>query len=412
MLRLERDLSERLFRRTDGAKVIVATPTLAQGLNLPAQLAILAGDKRANATGSGREDLEAHEILNAAARAGRAGHLANGAVLLIPEPLLSYTKGKPLRNDVVKKLRSILPEDDRCVTITDPLEVVLDRIMDGQIEDRDVLYTINRMSTLGEVESDGGSKPLFDLGRSFGSFVARERAAEKEFDLKIASLRVEIDKASELGLDDTIIPLVSQSGIPADLLADLKNLLKSKAGSLPTTIPDWVQWIVAWLATNDRARTLLLFDVRTAILASTGEKRDASISPVTLKKLLPGLLGWISGKPLREIELVLGGTPDSDLDTRRICPRARELVGTVIPRGISFIASLVSHLVTTLELFDAQETLSRDLVGSLSTAIRRGFDSLVVLQFALNDKATLGRVQAHNEWKKRITFLNLPWSDL
>ena len=170
---------------------------------------------------------------------------------------------------------------------------------------------------------------------------------------------------------------------------------------------DWVRWIVSWLAMNERTRTLLLFDVRTAILASTGEKRDAAISPTTLKKLLPGLLAWISGAPLREIELVLGGSPDSHLETHRICPRARELVGTVLPRGISFIASLVSHLVATLELFDEQETLSKDLVGSLSTAIRRGFDSHLVLQFALNDKAILSRVQAHNEWKKSIASFDL-----
>ena len=58
MLRLERDLAERMFKRANGAKVIVATPTLAQGLNLPAHLAILAGDKRADADQKGREDLE------------------------------------------------------------------------------------------------------------------------------------------------------------------------------------------------------------------------------------------------------------------------------------------------------------------------------------------------------------------
>jgi replicative superfamily II helicase len=89
MIRLERDLAERMFSRPDGATVIVATPTLAQGLNLPAQLAVLAGDKRAAEQG-GREDLEAHEILNAAARAGRAGHLANGVVLLVPEPIIAF----------------------------------------------------------------------------------------------------------------------------------------------------------------------------------------------------------------------------------------------------------------------------------------------------------------------------------
>jgi hypothetical protein len=42
--------SDRLFRRGDGAKVIVATPTLAQGLNLPTHLVVLTGDKRAGET--------------------------------------------------------------------------------------------------------------------------------------------------------------------------------------------------------------------------------------------------------------------------------------------------------------------------------------------------------------------------
>ena len=85
-----------MHKRANGAQVIVATPTLAQGLNLPAHLAILAGDKRADTDQKGRADLEAHEILNAAARAGRAGHLANGVVLLlIPEPIVSFTEGNP-----------------------------------------------------------------------------------------------------------------------------------------------------------------------------------------------------------------------------------------------------------------------------------------------------------------------------
>lgn len=81
--------------------MIVATPTLAQGLNLPAHLAILAGDKRAGENPGDREDLEAHELLNAAARAGRAGHLANGIVILIPEPLIKFTRKKTL-NDQLK----------------------------------------------------------------------------------------------------------------------------------------------------------------------------------------------------------------------------------------------------------------------------------------------------------------------
>jgi ATP-dependent RNA helicase HelY len=90
MLPRERRLVESIYRRGSGAEVIVATPTLAQGMNLPAQLAILAGDKRHE--DEGRASLEIHEILNAAGRAGRAGHLANGVVLMIPEPVMSFTE--------------------------------------------------------------------------------------------------------------------------------------------------------------------------------------------------------------------------------------------------------------------------------------------------------------------------------
>jgi hypothetical protein len=111
-----------MFRRSNGAQVIVATPTLAQGLNLPAHIAILASDMRADPDDGGREALGAHELLNAAARAGRAGHLANGVVLLIPEDILTFSDGKPLTSNAVSKLASILPEDDRCLDMYDPLQ--------------------------------------------------------------------------------------------------------------------------------------------------------------------------------------------------------------------------------------------------------------------------------------------------
>jgi superfamily II helicase len=174
-----------MFRRSDGASVIVATPTLAQGLNLPAQLAILAGDKRATPDGSGRQNLEAHEILNAAARAGRAGHLANGVVLLIPEPIISYSEGKPLAPDIVGKLSAILPEDDRCVAISDPLEIVLDRISAGKSADHDVQYTVNRMAALTTAEGATDAEALFRLEKSLAAYVAREKMQQKEFEERL-----------------------------------------------------------------------------------------------------------------------------------------------------------------------------------------------------------------------------------
>ena len=83
LLLLERKISESVFKRVDGAKIMVATPTLAQGLNLPAEVVILAGDKRHDPN-TQRALLHTHEILNAAARDGRDGHISNGLVNLIP----------------------------------------------------------------------------------------------------------------------------------------------------------------------------------------------------------------------------------------------------------------------------------------------------------------------------------------
>ncbi|MCK1732962.1 DEAD/DEAH box helicase [Bradyrhizobium sp. 138] len=396
MFRLERELAESMFRRSDGATVIVATPTLAQGLNLPAQLAVLAGDKRASE--EGREDLEAHEILNAAARAGRAGHLANGVVLLIPEPIISFSKGKGLSPDVIKKLRAVLPENDRCVTITDPLEVVLDRLADGENLDRDVRYTINRMALLRESEDEDNEPSMFDFKRSLAAYAARRAAEQKEFDVKVALIKKAVEDDVEDGIEGTVFALASKSGLPANVLVRLRSRISSDAGKLPTTIRRWIVWVFAWLKDDEEVRTLLLFDVAGAARASTGRKKAGVVDTDVLNDLRPGIIAWVRGKPINEIEVVLGGDPHSG--SALSCPRSREMIGSVIPRAISFILSIVSYTVLELDPFSEQDDLDREVVESLSTAVRLGFDDLEKLKFATDNADSLGRVQAHLAWTK------------
>lgn len=67
---------ESAFRRTGGIGALAATATLAQGINLPAYVAILVGDERFDAESEGFAPLDPHELLNAAGRAGRAGLVA------------------------------------------------------------------------------------------------------------------------------------------------------------------------------------------------------------------------------------------------------------------------------------------------------------------------------------------------
>jgi superfamily II DNA/RNA helicase len=401
MLRLERELSELMFKRANGAKVIVATPTLAQGLNLPAHLSILAGDRRADANQKGREDLEAHEILNAAARAGRAGHLANGIVLLIPEPIISFSDGKPVELNVIRKLKSVLPEDDRCVVLTDPLEIVLDRLMQGDCMDTDVRYMVNRMAALREAEELEEPTLLFDLRKSLGAFAARKRQADAEFEAKIIGLKNAITDDTPEGVDNAIAVLASQSGLSVELIKKLKKRIDEGTGALPVTVKGWLIWTVNWLAEDENARLSLLYDVKRSVLGACGAKRDGEITSAELMLILPGLLAWIEGKPIAAIEKELGGDPDAAPLAKQVCPRARELVGSVILRGFSFIMGLLSHIVKEVDPFDRQEDLSRHLIECLGTAVRKGYDEPAKVFFAGDHPAVLSRVRMHELWAQQ-----------
>jgi len=404
MLRLERDLSERMFKRSNGANVIVATPTLAQGLNLPAQLAILAGDKRADRAG-GREDLEAHEILNAAARAGRAGHLANGLVLLIPEPIIAFRSGQPLNANLIGKLKGVLPEDDHCVTITDPLETVLDRLMAGQMQDSDLQYTINRMAILASGENAVDAGHLFNLRKSFGYYRATSRAAAAEFEAKIEQLRASIEAQRDPRIDHNVAILSSQSGLSANLLVELKARVHADLATLPNSVADWLAWTLKWLAEDSEARTALLSDVSDSILAACGEPQGGALGPRHLDHLLRGLLAWINGDNLRSIELILGGEPDHHTPTKYVCPRAREIAGTIVPRAVSFILSLVARVASDAIGSEDSADVDQQLIEFLGTIVRRGYSSPDMMFYAMDHKHLLGRVQVHAAWKTRFDGL-------
>src|SRR5690606_25239366 len=93
LLPYERRLVETLFKNRDsGVNVLAATSTLAQGLNLPCDVVILASSDRlddAEAEEKARVPLMPHEIINALGRAGRAGLAATGFSIVIPGSPLS-----------------------------------------------------------------------------------------------------------------------------------------------------------------------------------------------------------------------------------------------------------------------------------------------------------------------------------
>lgn len=400
MIRLERELAERLYRRADGAQVIVATPTLAQGLNLPAHIAILAGDKRSDPEDGEREALEAHEILNAAARAGRAGHLANGVVLLVPEAVLQFKQTTRIESDVVKKLQSVLPEDDRCLTLGDPLEVILDRISTAELLDGDVEYTLNRLATAVSL-SDGEvtAKARFVVQKSFAAFLAEKNGNINEFNAKIGCLNVILSERN-VGEDEKLIgELATQSGAPIAVLKSLRQRLLDDIGQLPQTIHGWVSWIVSWLVDDASARNSILGRDRRAILGSSGFKKDGLLTPAAVQGLETGVHAWIAGAPFCEIEKKLGGDPDKKL----ICPQARDLISHVIPLSFSFASGLLARTaISTIEEVANGAATSIAVVECLAIGVRRGFDTPNKIAYADIKRGFSSRVQTHLAFDREV----------
>lgn len=116
----ERVLSEWFFKQGDGAMVMVATPTIAQGINLPADIVLIAGSSRYDQQTQGQERIEAHEILNAAGRAGRAGFRSHGTAILIPSKIIKM-ENNSINNIWVELREEVFSKGDRCLEINDPI---------------------------------------------------------------------------------------------------------------------------------------------------------------------------------------------------------------------------------------------------------------------------------------------------
>jgi hypothetical protein len=280
---------------------------------------------------------------------------------------------------------------------------VLDRVMQGQLDDRDVRYTVNRLASL--TASDGGTITTSNLlVRSLAAFRARQRTEEKDYMLKVEHLWNEALRVVEHGPDASVLLLASQSGIALDLLDRLRQRLLSQVGVLPTSIIGWLDWTLDWLKSDDAARADLLIDVQRSINAAIGRAVMNPVDAGALEALRLPSHAWLGGVPLNDIERMLGGNPDSSAAALML-PRAREFVGTVIPRSVSFVLGVVARMAEELAVAEQQLDISTDILQSLSACARRGFDTSAKLEYANADRTLIGRVEVHRAYAEMIAAL-------
>lgn len=398
LLPTERRLHEALFKRPNGVSILVATSTLAQGMNLPSHVVIIAGDSKFDEKNKQLAQMKAHDLLNAAGRAGRAGQSSYGLVLVIPSNIVDIDDGNNRIGKHWKELQGIFSQSDQCLAIEDPLEVILDNIQaHGEHMEDDAAYLLRRLPISTQPsDADGPAKTL--LKKSFMAFKLRKNAQEQKLNDRINHALRARKKLQELDEDpDWADKMAANYGAPSNVLRELKIRLEENPPKGRATV-DWFMWTILWLT----ERPILISQMvrRDSLDGYMGEKfkllegdfnRGAAAKDVVLK----ALQFWVSGKTLAEIQTLKPTTQQS-----KHCEQARRFVLRLLPE-LAYIFSLPDlvrrHLAADDLTFHMDQLASVEL-EKLGSCVREGFDSVEKLALAKLLGKTASRVHVHRSW--------------
>lgn len=379
----ERDLMEQSYRQEHGVHLIAATPTLAQGVNLPADVVIIAGYDRYDVNTGGRETLEAHEILNAAGRAGRAGFNSYGAVILIPNHVLAM-QDNTIGNEWQEIKDGVFAGGDQCFVIKDPIERMVDAILNyGKAENRDEEILLYR---LGDEEKTIKRK----LSHSFGSYLRRKENKEPlENDSEALARLVQSDEK------DIFLQNVSvKYGVNMDSLSFIQKWLDEQTLDVLIGMRS-IELVGAFFELTKTSDGILeslmanptVFDVIKGIL-QIKEENSRYIGDLDIDKLKDLTIAYMEGKNFHDIsELLPQSTGNEHLKN------VRRFVLSVIP-SVSYAIGIFSKLLKR-KADDENVHIDGDILF-LATIVKEGVTSASMLRY--KEKHFLMRVACHEEY--------------
>ncbi len=190
MLDAEQTAVERSFaNRSVG--LLFATPTLAQGLNLPADVVVVAGSSLGDARQKEEDRMQGVRtpdatILNAFGRAGRATVANHGLAVLVSDYPFFGALRESIGVDAVVKRYGLLSGTDKCVQVTSPIESFVSRLSpDSRLD----LFTTDELALVAQLgEGENGEQNATVLAHTFGAYQAQRR--ETELSLEAAAGRI------------------------------------------------------------------------------------------------------------------------------------------------------------------------------------------------------------------------------
>jgi ATP-dependent RNA helicase DOB1 len=392
LLRDERDLHKSLFERRGGLDALFATSTVAQGMNLPSDIVLIAGDSRWDDSQDKMLQLEAHELLNAAGRAGRAGESGQGFVLIVPSRVIDLDDDANQIDQHWMSLQGIFAQSDQCLTIDDPLTELLDRIQSGVGIGDNEEYLLARLPAGSADDADGPARVM--LGRSFAAYRKRKAGQTKWIESRIDAALAR--RAEQVPLEETtwLSQVASSAGLPVEILASLaKQIDKGKfAGDAVACMAALFQWLEknpAFLLQLLRPSDVEgLFGKDYKALATSVEQAGFAL-PV-LRTLTEK---WMAGEPLCKLERA-AGTAAGKLGT---CEIARHFTNRVVP-DIAFVAGLPVRILAARAAAEPGVAIST-AISTLSGGVRRGCDSPEALANAVHLGREVSRVAARKEFE-------------
>lgn len=399
LLPLERTLTENYFKSENGSVALVATATLAQGINLPAEIIIIAGDDRFDEDGENRQRVHPHELLNAAGRAGRAGLSSQGAVILIPGEIVTI-RDSTISHRWWELKDEVFSKGDQCLEIEDPLEYFLDALQENledlSVDEINILYRF-------KPESLSQSETEVLLNKSFYAFKAGKAGNKEGFDKQVRTFldkRDELDSKSREPLWQKEISI--KMGVDPFIINELENSLEQESitGFFSKSIIEIIDWFFVWLSSKEIFIEKIFMKKSTMdqIRRSVGLRKEANISEILLKlpQLADILKKYVQGLPLNELDARI---PDVKTpDNTGYLLKARNFVNRLVPE-LSFSFGLLSIIL--MEKAKQQGLEKEDIpwnIRVLASCIREGFDSSSKL-FYKKDNKLLMRVETHFSFK-------------
>lgn len=295
----EQNLAEYFFSQVDNVKIMVATSTLSQGMNLPVENLIFAGDSRFDPELDQPVKLTAKDFFNIAGRSGRPAFANQGIVQVIP----NWKMWEPLRTqyDEIREIYLAVSEDDFLVGSG------LDNILD-QIEN---------IPSFGELRDDASAIATAWFGRLGDEQLLRNTYAfylnskNPKVDLNVRAKKISLNLVNWVNKQEQEFPLSTiaeeafrRSGLPSrtcrHLYQSAQDLFNSyvidKSEETPneTSFYDWFDILVPFIQ-NEQCD--FFFSPRVRI----GDTKLRNDFETVWQYEEKALIGWLQGNRIFEL---------------------------------------------------------------------------------------------------------------